>query len=316
LFTAVDLWAPYAREVCRRNGLFSHAQVRLGVPGTCPVFLVEDRWVVKFFGRMFDGGRSFEVEREAARLVQSNPEIAAARVAASGYLGLPGGEDWPWPYLVFDLIQGVSIGEVMEQVSLESKLQMAREMGSLVRALHSLPLEDQDVFPDRWDAFLDFLVEQRHGCIDCHRGWGTLPDRLIDQIEDFLPPQDDLLVDFSRPPHLIHADLTRDHLLGRVEQDRWVSLGLIDFGDAMTGSLWYELAALHLDLFGADRRLLSAFLESCPLPAIQPGWSFPQLAMAGALLHKFNVLAGLPPERFAVESLEELALQLWDPTLI
>jgi hygromycin-B 7''-O-kinase len=36
---------------------------------------------------------------------------------------------------------------------------------------------------------------------------------------------------------------------------------LIDFGDAMVGDLHYELAALHLDLFDCDKRLLRQFLD-------------------------------------------------------
>ncbi|MBE0699083.1 MAG: phosphotransferase, partial [Anaerolineaceae bacterium] len=129
------------------------------------------------------------------------------------------------------------------------------------------------------------------------------------QIEKFLPPLE-TLVDHNRPVHLIHSDLTRDHLLGQVVEGRWQTLGLIDFGDAMTGDLLYELAALHLDLFRGDRRLLSTFLAAYGLnPAERSGLA--RKALATALLHQFNVFGGLPPEMLQVKTLEALAETLW-----
>src|SRR5512140_2546592 len=109
------LWSPYVREVLSRHKLAPVEPVRVGVPGTCPVFIVAERWVVKFFGRLFEGGQSFAVEQEAARLVGDDLGIPTARVRASGELAP--GEDWPWPYLVFDFIHGKSIGEQFEQVT-------------------------------------------------------------------------------------------------------------------------------------------------------------------------------------------------------
>ncbi len=306
-FTDVALWTPYVREVCRRHGLSPCQQVRVGVPGTCPAFLVEDRWVVKFFGRLFEGGESYQVEREAARLVQSDPAIRVARAAASGELGGPG---WPWPYLVFEFIQGRSIGEVWEQVSISDRLRAAREVGELARRLHNLPLEGQEVFPNTWHSYRAFLEAQRQTCVQNQRGWGTLPARLVDQIDAFLPPVE-TLVDAACAPHLIHADLTRDHLMGRLEEGRWNTLALIDFGDAMTGGLLYELVALHLDLFHGDRRLLAEFLDAYGLPPAGRA-VLPRKALAVTLLHRFDVLSCLPAHMLEADSLDELAQSVWE----
>lgn len=309
LFTDVNLWAPYVREVCQRHGLLPCQQVRVGVPGSYPAFLVENRWVVKFFGRLFDGGVSFLVEREAGRLVRSDPAIPAVRLVASGELGKG---QWPWPYLIFDLIQGVSIGQVMDQVCLVDRLRVAREMGSLASRLHRLSLADQVFFPNHWSDYRSFLAQQRQGCVQNHRLWGTLPLHLVNQIEAFLPPIESL-VDETRSPHLIHADLTRDHLLGKIEQGRWTTLALIDFGDAMTGDLLYELVALHLDLFNCDRALLVEFLNSYGMPLDQRA-ALPRRAMAVTLLHRFNVIECIPAGRLQVPDLETLAHQVWDVT--
>src|SRR5512133_4057684 len=85
LFTDAALWTPYVREVCRRHSLPCQI-VHLGVPGTCPVFLVDQRWVVKFFGRLFDGAQCFAAEREAGRLVGQDPRIRTAKLVAAAAL--------------------------------------------------------------------------------------------------------------------------------------------------------------------------------------------------------------------------------------
>jgi hygromycin-B 7''-O-kinase len=306
LFTDLDLWAPYARQVCQKHGLQPHETVRLGVPGTCPVFIIEEHWVIKFYGRLFDGAAAYAVEREAGRLVSRDPAIYTARLVASGELGGPG---WPWPYLVFDFIPGVSIGEVLDQLSFADRLRAASDLAEIVRRIHALPLEGSAVFPNSFDPYLDFLHQQRARCVENHRQWDSFPPHLLEQIEDFLPPLD-TLIDRTRSPHLVHADLTRDHLMGRIENGRWQTLALIDFGDAMTGDLLYELAALHLDLFNADRRLLAAFLKGYGLDS-QARAELPRKAMATALLHQFNVFFGLTAEQKQLQTLQELADALW-----
>ncbi len=330
LFTDVDFWTPYVRQVCERHGL-SGARIRTGVPGTCPVFIVADsagvdRWVVKFFGRLFDGAQGFAAEREAGRLSALDPEIRTAKMVAAGQLHAAGplhardislasrededdAGDWPWPYLIFEYIEGVSIGEVMEQVSLQDRLRAARELGDTVRRIHALPLRGSPVFPDSWVPYLRFLEQQRAGVVERQRVWGSLPPCLLTGIDEFIPTPEEL-VGRTREPHLIHADLTRDHLLGRLENGRWTSLAIIDFGDAMTGGLLYELCALHLDLFGGDKRLLAAFLEAYGYAAGISALS-PRGALATALLHRFNVFAAVPEAVLQVETLEELAERLY-----
>ena len=140
-----------------------------------------------------------------------------------------------------------------------------------------------------------------------------MPDQLIGQIEAFVPPLEALAEGLGQP-HLIHADLTADHLLGRVEGGRWITTGLIDFGDAMIGDLYYELVPLHLDLFHADKRLLATFLRSYGVDEAMLR-IVPTRALAAALLHRFDVFgptfAAHPWARDA-RSLEELADLLWD----
>lgn len=310
-FADAAAWLPYVEQVCRRQGLIPARVVRIGVPGTCPTFIVDDRWVVKFFGRLFDGGRSFQVELElgkwAAALALPFPEIVAA-----GQL-FQGGVVWHWPYLVFPYIPGESIGEVYQHIGLEDKLVLARWMARITWRMHTAALPASEIFQPAWDAFTELLQSQRDGCKQSFAEWGCLPEHLFAQLDDYLLPVDEL-VDSRSTPHLIHADLTADHVLGRLEGGRWNSLVLIDFGDAMIGNLYYELVALHLDLFHGEKRLLAAYLDAYGLD--EPGRrELPARAMNMALLHRFNVLGPVferEPALRQVSTLDELADVLWN----
>jgi hygromycin-B 7''-O-kinase len=304
-------WNPYVRSVCLRHRLLPCQVVRAGLPGTYPTFVVDERWVVKFFGQLFGGELAFAAEREAARLLATHGSFPAPRVVAQGHL-LPGESDWTWPYLVYEFVPGISLGEVYGLVTFADKLDLARDLGKLTHRLHALSLDNSPLFRPIWEPFLDFLRSQTARCLENHRRWGILPERLVGQIDMFLLPPEEL-VDTRLPPHWIHADLTRDHLLGRLEGGRWRTSGLIDFGDALVGNLYYELVTLHLDLFAGDTRLLDAFLLAYGTGAADRP-DFSRRAMSTALLHPFNVLECvhlIRPSLFQVETLQEMADLLW-----
>jgi hygromycin-B 7''-O-kinase len=304
-FLDVELWTPAVRQVCARHAI-SCESIRTGVPGTCPVFIVEDRWIVKLFGRLFRGAQSFEVERAANRWLALHPVLPHAPLVAEGQLQAGSAARWSWPYLIFEYWDANSVGEIFDQLAGEEKRKIACQMGTWVRALHDLELPGTPPFEPDWYRFTSFLRQQRPGCAARQRAWGTLPPGLMDQIDDFLDSTD-FLPDPARRPSLIHADLTADHLLGRWVEGRWHSLGLIDFGDARAGNLEYELAALHLDLFHADREMLAAFLESY---RFSPPAGFSRRMLAYSLLHEFNVFGPYAGE-IRARRLEDLAEELW-----
>ena len=313
MFTNPDYWRPYVEEVCSRHGLGPCRAVRTGLPGTMPVFIVDERVVVKFFAEYFQGDTGFRVEREVYGLLAGREDIPAPALVASGEL-FPEGEDgWPWPYLVVELLPGRSLGEVAGRVSAADRLAVAQYLAPILRRLHRLRLEPSVDLRPTWDAFDVFLAGQRANVVAQHQRWRALPERLIAQIEDYLPPLAEL-VDHRLPPHLLHCDLNADHVLGGFTGDHWQPTGVIDFGDAKVGDRLYELEALHIGLFHGDKRLLRAFLDAYGFdPDLRR--DFTQRAMSMALLHEFNVL-GEVTQRFPGatdgRSLEELTTLLWD----
>jgi hypothetical protein len=299
-FMDATLWRPFVERVCRGFGWTCNL-VRPGRAGTFPSFIVDEQRVFKFFGPLFDGKTCWRVEQEAAQLMTDMPAVPVARLLASSVLEMEPG----WQYLVFEYVPGVSIGEVYAEVPFEDKLSLARWLGGRLPRMHRIQVRDGTALPtlsaERVRSWFSARWPEERTC------W---PVHLAGQVEAYLSANGD----FFQGGHdnFIHSDLTQDHFLGRFQSGYWETLAVIDFGDAMLGNIYYELAALHLDLFDCDRRLLRAFLQAYGLP---PDRYFVHKVMVTSLLHQFDVNGSLfawKPELQEVRSLEELAEQLWN----
>jgi hypothetical protein len=326
-FMDLTWWEPYVRLVCNRHG-FGCERVIPGLPGSFPTFIVgldaqdgkqtHQSVVVKFFGSLFDGADSFRIERCCGYWWrQHSMPIPSPGILAEGQL------DPDWYYLIFEHVPGVSIGLVRNQLSQDDWLSVARQMGEYARRLHALTAgclpELLPTIKPAWDEYASFLLSQRSQCLANHRAWNDLPVHLLDQLEDFVLPVEHL-INFSAPPHLIHADLTADHLLGRLAPSdpasampatkEWHSLAIIDWGDAMIGNILYELVALHLDLFQANKHLLHTCLEVYGLPDFFQH-DFPRKALSMVLLHQFPVHSRVYAPHQDAQTLQELAERLF-----
>ena len=312
-FTDAAYWAPFVSLVGERHGFDITDDPHSGLPGTFPTFIVSDRWVVKFFGPLFDGLTCFQVEQTASQLLPSQ-KIPVPTLLASGHLFPSGSADWIWPYLIYEYIPAPSIGEVYSQVSYRSKLTLSRELGFLLQRIHRLSLPAGSSFSPNWQSYQTFLTRQISGCQDRHATWGSLPEHLLSEIPGYLLHPSDL-IPFNLTPSLIHADLTRDHLLGYLlPGGEWKLQAIIDFGDAISGDLFYELVVLHLEIFDTDLHLLRTFLEAYQ-PSSFHRQDFVRKAMNLTLLHVFDpfcILYERHPELRKSSCLDELASRLWN----
>ncbi len=316
------------RRVAVEQGLECQL-IHPGLPGTYPTFIFgaadsespaeHEHWVVKFFGSLFEGASAFKVERFMGKFLLSHSFcLRSPAILAEGELNAE------WSYLVFEHIPGASLSQVRREISDTDGLQIARQMGQFMKELHDQTSRAQldgltDAMSSKWDEYVAFLETQRANCLANHQRWQDLPAQLVRGMADFLPPVEQL-VELSAPRHLMHADLTGDHLLGRLlprsagshgEAGRgWESLAVIDWGDCRVGNILYELVALHLDLFEGDKRYLRECLDTYGLPSFYQE-DFPRKALATVLLHQFPMPATVYAPHHEAGSLEELAERIF-----
>lgn len=314
IFNDMAYWQPYVAAICARHGQDPALPIRATLPGTHAVFVVGEHMIVKLYTDLFNSADSYSREHDSYRQLAQQRTLPVPELIAQGQLFSPA-DGWPWPYIISTRITGESYGQAQARLSDEEQLHVAGWLGSFARQLHTLPVLPGVSFQPTWDAFAAFLAARRAACVADQRRWQVLPPALIDQIDAYLPPLDEL-IDRSHPPSLIHADLNADHLLGQDAAGHWQPTGVIDFGDARVGDPSYELVALHLGLFGGDRRLLQRYLTSygCTVDA-----DFVRRAMSYTLLHEFGVLDGVRhilEQPTPARNLDQLARRLWAVNLV
>lgn len=304
-FTDADFWRPYVADICARHGLGEPRRIRAGLPGTNPVFVVDELYAVKLYTDLFGGAISYPVECAVYRRVARVADIPApAFIAAGDLFDAAGG--WPWPYIITRAIPGLSLGE--SRVGAADMAELARWAGAVTRRIHDLPLDAAGPLARDWRPFAEFLARQRAGLTARHAAWGVLPPPLLAQIEAFVPSVEQL-IDRATAPVLVHCDLNRDHILGAADAGRWLPAGIIDFGDARVGDPLFEAGALILGLFDGNARLMHDFLDAYGM-ARDFSADIACRALAFTLLHEFNVLDGLlerVPAAATVATLDELA---------
>jgi hypothetical protein len=281
---AAGFWQPYAEAALGRSGLPVEPMAS-GFIGTYPT-LVGSQHVVKLFGFFGDWRRSAETELAANAALRTDGLDLAPRIVASGSL-FPERDD-DWPFLITERLAGEAWRDA--DLTASQRGALARELGRRVRRVHGV----------RPTSSLRNGGLPDHRAAERHRRWGSLPPRLIGQIPQFI-------AGYRRGAVcLVHADLTEDHLF--VDGRRLV--GVIDWGDARVEDPFYELGALHLGAFAADRRLLGYFLAGYGWP-IDDG--FATRAMQAALMHEFDLFAGVADRTESSPSLAALAEELWTP---
>ena len=275
-----------------------------GLPGTNPVFLVDDKYAVKLFTDLFGDPSSSEQEIGFYELLASQPEIPAPELLAHGAL-FDNRNGWRWPWIITTILPGRSLTEDRSRLSADDLDRAATFAAEVLRRIHSLPTHGSTRLASTWSNFDRFLAGTRAKCVAEHVRHGSIPDHLLSLIDDYV-------LDRSSPPRLLHCDLNADHVFGEFRNGRWAPTGILDFADAKVGDPLYDWIALHHGLFNFDKRLLRRFMAEygARLPA-----EFPHRSMSFALLHECDVFDELfTGDAAACEATtwKELARMIWD----
>ncbi|MBN2004333.1 MAG: aminoglycoside phosphotransferase family protein [Anaerolineae bacterium] len=302
-FTDVARWTPAVREICRRAGL-PVRDVAAGFPGTNAVFVLDQTYVLKIYAPFCH--RDFEIERVLYPLL--SPVLPVPRVIAQGIF-----EDRrPWPYIVMNFLPGQPIREVRAQIPRNNLLEIASDLGRMVRALHQIPPEPLLASAGPLQSWEQFLKNRRKNLVDQNRREGALPLALLKDIPHFLT---ETLA--ATPPAanvLLNGDLTEDHILLEERDGVWCISGLIDLADSLIGPVDYEWVALWFSGLARDAGCLRAFMTTYA-PELPLDAAFFRRALAFTFLHEFGatiiswVMGQIGNPQLA--SLDVLAAVLW-----
>lgn len=287
-------------EVAARIGL-DRSQVETFSEGSAIVGAVGDQ-VLKVFAP-FDGEYAATEAKVLSFLTDRLPIPTPSFLGAETIDG--------WHLVSMGRLSGVPLATVWDKIDSPSRLQLAREIGRGIAALHALDPTPVDGIPPAWGPFIE---KQREGVVERQRKLG-LDASWLAQLEPFLAAVDPGESASWGRRSLLHTEVMRDHVLVEREAggDDWRLSGLIDFEPAMIGPPEYELASVGLFVSGGDRALFAAFLDGLGIPSEQRGPAFARRLLAAALLHRYAhlpwYLDHLAPVR--ATTLDELALEWW-----
>ncbi|MFE7118714.1 phosphotransferase family protein [Streptomyces sp. NPDC057654] len=301
-------WEPLVRHALDELGLPAPGELRVPGESTNPVLISDTGLAVKLYGEHWCGPESYASELEAYEVL-AGADLPVPKLLGRGELR-PGGEGWPWPFLVIERATGRTWREAADAANAggpadrAALLDLAREFGTMLRRLHAVPLKGSAVLRPDSRTFPELLKERREATVADHREWGYLSPRLLDDVPAFLPDVDTLLA--GREPRFVHGDLHGTNVF--VDPGPGGISGLIDFTDVYAGDPRYSLIQLHLNAFRADRELLAALLEGADWDVSD---SFPREMLQFTFLHDFEVLEETPLDLTGIDDIDELAQRLW-----
>jgi hygromycin-B 7''-O-kinase len=308
IFTDAAMWRPVVERVWaaepalrQQTGIVAPGRVVAGYPGTCAVFCVDERAVIKFFPPMVAG----DAEREATVYRLLAGRAPGASLLAAGVFH----DRVDWPYLVVSYVAGEAWREAWPGILQERQELILEHLGGVVRLVHETPLlAGKWPTPEAWRGLVSHSLLGKNAELR-HKTVFTLP--ILDAMEALLQSTDW----FAHQPRLLHGDLTADHLLVAERDGRWTMAGLIDWADALVGDPYYEWVVLWFDLCRRQGQLFQAFWRGYDPHGDQPAINSTRL-LAFTMLHRFGasiIGEALPPEaQRQVKSLDDLALLLFE----
>jgi aminoglycoside phosphotransferase len=289
--TNLSHWQPVIEYVLRENKLpYSGGLIEAGFNSTYPVFLM-DNWVVKFFGHRNNWQQVFTTECEAHQLLATNTAILVPSLLASGQISDT------WAYTLSARIGGQSW--LASTLTKEQKQTITSEIGKQLKLIHSLPTNRNFPGDENWGR-LNLKEAAKKS---------SLPNHLIEQIDDFLPKLDS----FDRV--FVNGDIVDMHVF--IENGHLSSI--IDWGDAMVVDRHYEIGKLSLSLFPGDKELLKTLLEAANWPMTKNfarktlGLALYRQAVGLTQHHSFDIFHKVPDvlPTNEIGSLDELADKLF-----
>lgn len=219
------------------------------------------------------------------------------------------GEISGWPYIIMNLLKGTLLEGLWETLDQNNKLIIIRELGSLIREVHSLPTSGLETIDCHWEQFIAKQIKQ---CVTRHQS-RHLADAFIKQIPSYLNEANALLPKISKPV-ILTGEYTPMNFLVEQQSGSWHISGLIDFGDSMLGLPEYDLLGPGAFLIQGNKQLLREFLLSYGYSPEKMTKTLSQQLTLLMLLHRYsnlNVQIRIPNWQGKARSLSDLETLVW-----
>ncbi len=295
----ISLFENAAKEIISQNN-FPEEHLILFSEGTNIVFAHGQNQVIKLYPPFHQ--KQFENELAVIEFLQNKLSIRTPLLKAHGEMN-------QWPYMIMSQLHGTLLETLWDKMEYDNKIIIMKELGELIREVHSLPINKLKNINCQWNNFIEKQILQ---CEEHHRS-RKLSEQLIKQIPEYLKPIINSISHIEKPV-LLTGEYTPMNILVEKKSDTWHISGLFDFGDCMLGLAEYDLLGPGAFLIQGDKNLLKEFL-------IAYGYSLNELTStlshkltALMLLHQcsnLNIQIRIPDWKNKISNLKELEDLVW-----
>ncbi len=287
------------KQIIHENEL-PEAPLTLFSEGTNIVFAYGDDKVIKVYPPFHRD--SFKSEILVLKALQGRLSIKTPSVECDG-------EIFGWPYIVMKKLEGRPLEGMWEELSHANKIILIRELGALIREVHSLPINGLETIDCHWERFIDGQLMR---CVEQHEATG-LPERLLQELLSYLESVKESLPQIKKPV-ILTGEYTPMNFLVKSVAGIWHIEGLIDFGDSMLGLPEYDLLGPGAFLIQGDKELLRALFTSYGYTSDELTTQLSQQFMTLMLLHRYSNLKiqiRIKDWQDKVSSIKELENLVW-----
>jgi aminoglycoside 2''-phosphotransferase len=225
-------WKAIESEV---PGLAVRSAIFIGEGWTSTAYRVNDEVVFKFPKRVAEWE---ELDREIAFLAYARPLLPLPVVEHLHQVRTSAGA--PFGYAVYRHLPGQAVDPA--KLPARARSALAAELAGFLRALHAVtPGPEIQRILGYEDAR---AVSKEYQCVAEEKVVAYLSDAERRCLDDLFRRYLDDPLNFARPPRILHADLSPQHVLCSGES----VTGILDWGDVCFGDPDYDFSYLYLDL--------------------------------------------------------------------
>ena len=269
------LWETAARKIIELHRL-PNQPLALFPDGSNVVFRHGSDQIIKIFLPILRD--QYESERLVLEQVYGKLSVLTPKLKYSGEID-------GWPYIIMDRIEGRTLEGLWEQLPLENKTALIRQLGKLIREMHSISVQGLEILDSHWDIFLE---NQIVNCTERHQSL-NLPINFTKEIPSYLAAVDYLLPR-GISPVLLTGEYTPMNLIVKENDGFWNLHGLIDFGDSMLGAPDYDFLGPGAFLIQGNKQLARELLISYGYSTEDLNSNLSRKLTALTLLHKYSNL--------------------------
>ncbi len=268
--------------------------------GTNIVFSYDNNLVIKLYPSFHQD--QFESERLVLKALEKKLSIETPSIRYEGEIA-------GWPYIIMTQLDGTLLETLWPTLDHDNKLVIMREIGTLIKEVHSLPTKGLESIDCHWTSFIKHQIKH---CV-AHHQVKKLPSSLLEQIPAYIEQVDKTLSQIDKPVLLTGEYTPMNFLVTQIE-GVWHISGLIDFGDTMLGHYQYDLLGPGAFLIQGNKELLSAFLNAYGYLPSELNSELHHQLTALMLLHKYSnlkVQIRIPDWENKVTTLKDLEDLVW-----